>query len=951
MYTRHRIMAFATACFIAVPVLLSLPRAGWAQIEEMVVTTRRREENLQNVPIAVTAISSEQIERQGISDLADVVKLTPSVTFDTSFNSSDTRVTIRGLVNTRGRSNVAFLVDGIDVTTENMISAGSGLLANRRLLNDVERVEVIKGSQSALYGRAAFSGAISYVTKEPGQVFDGQVRIDAAEDGLYEVSGAAGGPVFDDLFGLRLNGVYWNDDGRYTNAVSGASVGGGDGYGGALVGVFTPTETIRIKARAEYSDDHYDLSATSRLRMDTPLPYPQEALDAGLGFGSNASTGLVDHGLYCAEVLPSNLTQVDERQRALKEIFPDYPTDPDTLLSDGTPAPVPGFCVPSTYGSGAEKEVRLSENGLTGSDPAGTDLETFRASLLASWDLDFGSFSWNSGWTDADSTQILDQGYQASGRPDDSNAGWTSDVDKGTTQLSSELRFASAWDGPLQLTVGALYWDEERSASERGYLISCLTTGKLGVVITDLQGLCDGNDSRAGAGISVDSWQQYALQLQPQAPVPWSADTNHKSVYAMLEWSMTDQWTFTFEDRYVKEDFDITKPNFSTCANLAFGIGGTSGSNSVVLPFLDEAENPGFDALCASDDPDGQDQNGNPWMLISGSESSDYHTPKITVEWTAAENSMLYFSWAKARKPAGISGVLSGGAAVTIDDERFLSEKMETFELGTKTSWEVAGYLQLNGAIFFEDFTDKQVNTQVLVPLEGGGFQANPRIVNASAAEIWGLELEAIWQPSFFEGLSLGASYTYLDTTYADFVDETGSLVRASMSGTCPVVWRDSNTNAVVATGPDNPNADPDEPTAIAKCAVSLTGNDLERTPENAFVGQINVERPFRDAGFDWYAGLNLIYQDERWADFDNYIKLDSFWLIDVRLGLASNAWDVQFYVDNLFDDDTMKTGGNSPDFGPLMADLGFSAGLVQTHYFGPLPDPRRVGVRMTYRF
>ena len=189
---------------IFVSVLAWMPTIGLAQIDEIVVTVRKRVENLQDVPISVQALSDQQIQRQGITGLEDISKYSPSLGFDTSYNPTDTRVSIRGLSASLGRSNVAFLVDGIDVTTENLIAAGSGLLANRRLLNDVERIEVVKGSQSALYGRAAFAGAISYVTKEPGDEFEGNVRLDAGEDGYFEVAGAVGGgPVWGDVLGLR----------------------------------------------------------------------------------------------------------------------------------------------------------------------------------------------------------------------------------------------------------------------------------------------------------------------------------------------------------------------------------------------------------------------------------------------------------------------------------------------------------------------------------------------------------------------------------------------------------------------------------------------------------------------------------------------------------------------------------------------------------------------------
>jgi iron complex outermembrane receptor protein len=243
---RFRISGKFIAVFMAFVALLIVgPTLSWAQTEEIIVTTRRRAENLQEVPIAVKAIGAEQIQLQGINSLEDVVNLDPSVSFQTGYNAADVRVAIRGLSPTRGRANVAFLIDGIDITSENTIAAGSGLLANRRLLNDVERIEIVKGTQNALYGRSAFTGAISYTTKEPGDEFESNVRIDASNYGLIDISGAIGGPVqgLEDVLGLRLNGVYWTDGGFYTNSVSGESVGSGEGFGGALVGVWTPGDS------------------------------------------------------------------------------------------------------------------------------------------------------------------------------------------------------------------------------------------------------------------------------------------------------------------------------------------------------------------------------------------------------------------------------------------------------------------------------------------------------------------------------------------------------------------------------------------------------------------------------------------------------------------------------------------------------------------------------------
>jgi outer membrane receptor protein involved in Fe transport len=117
-------------------------------VDEIIVTTRKREENLQKVPIAVQAITADEIERKGITSLGALVQQSPSVILDQGFAPQDQRITIRGLSPTRGRQNVAVLQDGIEVGSEAIATAGGSLLINPRLF-DLERVEIVKGPQIA----------------------------------------------------------------------------------------------------------------------------------------------------------------------------------------------------------------------------------------------------------------------------------------------------------------------------------------------------------------------------------------------------------------------------------------------------------------------------------------------------------------------------------------------------------------------------------------------------------------------------------------------------------------------------------------------------------------------------------------------------------------------------------------------------------------------------------
>ena len=968
------ITVLGAAIAAAVPALTMLPVTGWAQMDEIVVSTRRREESLQDVPIAITAIGAEQIQRQGINNLADVVKLAPSVQFDNPFSPADTRITVRGLSNTRGRSNVAFLVDGIDVTTENLITAGSGLLANRRLLNDVERIELVKGPQSALFGRAAFGGALSYVTKEPGPEPEGRVGVDFAEDGQRQIDFAYSTPVkgFEDTLAVRISGVWWDEDGRYKNSVSNEDFGGSDGFGGAFTSVFTPSDTIKIKARVEYTDEDYQPRAVFRLGGGLPI----ELLATDDASQDNTWPWIID------DSDPANITRtaIDANNDGFPDVDPNdytcreqgnrfvpYPNsalDADfgvgtTFGSSATGLADfgPGFCLPESYGDADGQQVTQGENPWTGIDYPGLDQQTFRASIIASLDTDFGTFSSYSGWTDFQAIDSYDQDYQALGRPDTLMASNQARTEADTDQFSQEIRFSSNWDGPIQATVGGLYWSENRKLLDQNFIILCAPVSKtsrgdpaLSAIANAKYGVPRSSDVEKqicnGQNGTVSSWQEYA-QLLPLSGfntvtgvddpylngTQWEADTESWSAYLQLEWELSEKWKLTFETRYLSEDFDLFKPAKSSCTTTAFSPGPAPTLSDESNLAADPSRN---DVVCESEAVLNDniftlppEFNGPDWKYIEGNQSSEFSTPKVTLEWFPTDDMLVYFFWAQGQKPGGINQLIAGGFAAEIDEERFDSEKLEAWEIGTKSSWELAGFLQANASFFFQDYTDKQIGTQILV-----NDELAPRIVNAGGAEVWGLELETTWQPSFSEGLTLFAAYTYLDAEYTEFNLESASVLRAAQVGGCEV------TTGLTGT-----------PNEFQTCAYDFAGNKLERTPENALVLQANYTRQFGSLNFDWFVEANANYEDERFLDENEFVKFDDYWRVDARAGLTGENWEAIAYVNNLFDDDTVITGGSGPDFGRQVTETGFLAGFGAGHFFGVLPEPRTVGVRASYRF
>ncbi|MCS6946665.1 MAG: TonB-dependent receptor plug domain-containing protein, partial [Steroidobacteraceae bacterium] len=243
--------------------------AGGQALDEVIVQARKVQENLQEVPLSISVIGSEDIARQNLSSTEDIAKLDPSVIWDYGASMQDMRVVIRGLSPTRGRVNSAVLIDGVDVTSESIQFAGGSLLAGSRIF-DLEQVEIVKGPQAALYGRASFAGAISYRTKDPAKEFGGEVKLDGGDYGQYSAGAGIDIPL-GDSFGVRLSGTYWSKDGIYRNTALNAKVGGGDGYGASLTAKWEATENFTARLRVDYNDDEEDQRAARYLRTNVRL--------------------------------------------------------------------------------------------------------------------------------------------------------------------------------------------------------------------------------------------------------------------------------------------------------------------------------------------------------------------------------------------------------------------------------------------------------------------------------------------------------------------------------------------------------------------------------------------------------------------------------------------------------------------------------------------------------
>jgi iron complex outermembrane receptor protein len=183
--------------------------ASEEQGQEIIVTARRQNERLVEVPASVTVLSADTIEKTGIQQAEDFVQLTPGVTIVTgTAEAGDTQINIRGINGARdAESSVALVVDGILKTNTAQLNQDQGTL---------RQVEILKGPQGALYGRNAAAGAIVLQTLKPDGFLEGGAQVSAAEDNTYTASGYISIPVGEES-GLVLSGNYASSDGFYFN--------------------------------------------------------------------------------------------------------------------------------------------------------------------------------------------------------------------------------------------------------------------------------------------------------------------------------------------------------------------------------------------------------------------------------------------------------------------------------------------------------------------------------------------------------------------------------------------------------------------------------------------------------------------------------------------------------------------------------------------------------------
>jgi iron complex outermembrane recepter protein len=238
----------ATACAAA---MAQEPAGGAPVLTEITVTAQRTAASLQDVPISVTALGAEDIQRQQITSTLDVISKVPNLVGSNNVGlGSATAFFLRGVGQDESLSTsdpaVGTYVDGVYIARQ---------INNNSYLYDVDRIEVLRGPQGTLYGRNTSGGAVKVMTTRPGDQLAGYVDLSYGDYDSYAARGMINAPISDTL-SFRLNGfVLGQDEGYIRNLTTGEEIWAPEGYGARAQLRFRPNDDVDFTLAVEYADE------------------------------------------------------------------------------------------------------------------------------------------------------------------------------------------------------------------------------------------------------------------------------------------------------------------------------------------------------------------------------------------------------------------------------------------------------------------------------------------------------------------------------------------------------------------------------------------------------------------------------------------------------------------------------------------------------------------------
>ena len=959
-------------------------------IEEVVVTAQRTSQDIQQVPIAVTALSGNALKDRQVITPSDLQMNAPNLSF-TSTNFGGSSFSIRGIGN--------LLVGAGDpgVSTHiNQIPIESNM--NAVEFFDMKRVEILRGPQGTLFGKNATGGVINFVTNMPSyDGFGGNLDVEAGKYKDLKFKGAINIPLSNN-FAIRIAGMKLKRDGYITNTAYGQksvtdgstlpnigkNLDGRDLYAIRTTASWQINDNLSAWVQySKFNEDDDRARITNQVCKLHLLP-TTGCEPNGFGFDSpnlGTTTGGIIGGLYIG-ALPFGVNGTEP------SVQYDYPNngpkgfryqhtdfqpvfkDKEDIYSMGVDynigAYTIGFLGAYQKTSYVSQQDYLMDVGPTlqptAFNPTGYWPTSAPAGQYAGADWTNSTCNLNNGTTGVEGGCIYPNADHRVFAYDQS--------DSDGRYFTMELKIQSHLDGPFNFLFGVNKYHQRTFGD---YYVLANTLDMLTTWVGLYPGYFDNTTTpfAKSASYGVAAFGEVYYDLTPNLKLTIGARMNKDDkdahdtsvlynavdigggfgnrlwsrVAAFVGGSDTDPTSLALANLYA--------PNL-----LAAALGTPAGSPerlavNAAVPIVPQ---PGETRTLTGSPTHGE------WKKPSG---------RIGLNWQVNDQSMMYAFLSRGYKPGGFNPAIppafQGSSKFT-----FEPESINAFEVGSKNMF-LDGSLMLNGDVFFYDYKGLQVTR----------IKNNSSINDNINARIYGLELESEWHPDAVPALAINFSYSYLHARVkgsmsVDPVNRTGNnpdwvllenIDSGSNTGINYIAYKPDLTQAVINAGvtagaifpipgttyPPDPNTGIAYPTYVSRTflglsgvqtsdgvPVSLDGNKLPNSPDNSFhlglsyTWDVSAMKGNVTARWDYY------WQSSMYAREFNTVgdHIDSWDQHNASVTYASTdgRWGGSIWIRNIANSNNITGKYLTSD----------TSGFYRNYF---LTEPRIYGATLTYRF
>ena len=709
---------------------------------EIVVTAQRTAQRLQDVPIAVSAFSSEALEKQQIKNTSDLQLTLPNVTF-TKTNFTSSSFTIRG---------IGDLCVGVTCDSATAIHMNDAPLFGTRLFEgefyDVGQIEVLRGPQGTLFGRNATSGVVNIRSARPNlSATEASAEAEYGNYNSVKAKGMVNLPL-GDIAAVRLAGFYLNRDGYTKNLFDNSKIDDRDMYGLRDSLRIEPASGTTIDLMAQYFHER-----DSRMRIQKQMCQRDPTgvlgcLNGRRDFGTtNSNTSFVGvltskqffatqgvpiafalGDIYGADPYTGVVNPADMRT-VNTDTKPSYYTQEwivqgsiDQELGSGLNLKVSGnyqkvdLDSSQDYNNSVQNRAlyapalaalqATATNGLTGVPGSAAYFAPIAAALIpngptgvlcTSLAEETGTGAFGGHKTCAMTPQDFDRSNQ-------NQTSWT-----------AEAILSSKWDGPFNFLLGGIYG--KLHLTENSYYVNSFGIDYFASIF--------------------GSFKSLAASLPPSylAPPTYRNNSddlkvNTYGLFGEAYYKFSDAVKLTVGVRYNHDEKTI-----KARTTLASFLAPYSSTNAYASPYI-----AAFDADAGTA--------GNQLFQVRTAKFGEW-TGRAVLDWNVTPDNLLYASYSRGYKSGGINPPLSPVFSVP---ESFAPEFVNAFEVGSKNTF---GNVQLNLTGFYYDYKDLQLSRIV----------ARTSVNDNVSAQIYGLEAEAILRPSRELTINMNASYLHSEVS------------------------------------------------------------------------------------------------------------------------------------------------------------------------------------------